>query len=221
MNCYDAHSHNLYGQKGGILIGMEGQPYFNDTLSNEELLRINNDNFLLAFYIEAKQQLIKNYKIIKLHPRREKYSSAECESIINFVGPNIVIIDTLNFPFWNIQDYARLIMKFPDKTFLLPHAGGYDMIEFIKLLDFYKNVWIDFSMSHEYFGWCGSNPKNKIICSLIDYTIKNEKLNNRVLFGSDSPFFSFKNSYHKYRKLKTGNKILLENFIRFRETTKT
>lgn len=201
---YDAHSHKIEKQKGGILINLDSLPEFH--INNEKC-----KNFFIADYINKSFKATSS-KIIKYHPRLEKYSTSEVISDLEKREVKICIIDTLNLPFWQPIDYWNIAIKFSDIQFLFSHAGGYDIIEFIKICNFQKNVWLDFSMSQEYFGWCGNNQPLKQVCEAIDYALTSKLTNDKILFGSDNPFYSQECALNKYLKHKNSKKILKDNF---------
>ena len=154
MEFYDVHAHCIKGQKGGVLIGLEGLPSFENTMTNEDVVDIviNNKDFLGAYYVGNGFGVLTDERIIKYHPRREHYSLQEVLSDIKKRKCKLCIVDTLNQPWWQPLDYWKLVAQNPDVLFLLSHMGGYDILEFVKILDFNKNVYADFSMTHEYFG---------------------------------------------------------------------
>ena len=53
MKFFDAHAHCIKNQAGGILLGMDGEPYFKGTLTNAQIETIVKDDkrFLPAYYI--------------------------------------------------------------------------------------------------------------------------------------------------------------------------
>jgi len=210
---YDAHAHIVENQRGGFLIALEGEPYFDGILNNQEVIKLENkENYLFAV-----QYIRKNFNktitdIVKYHPRREQYKPIEVINDINNRKPKIVLIDTLNQPYWQPLDYWNIAIKFPNIQFVMCHAGGYDIYEFIKMAHFQKNIWIDFSLTQEYFGWNNNINKNKFIIENIEYALKNEIINKKILFGSDNLFFSQVKAYIKYKKLGYSN-ILKDNFL--------
>lgn len=206
---YDVHAHQLDKQTGGILINLEHPPKFR--AANKEL-----SGFYIADYINKEFQNT-SAKIIKYHPRREKYSVNQVIEDLNRRNVNICIIDTLNLPFWQPSDYWKIASQFSNLQFIFPHAGGYDIIEFIKICNFQKNVWLDFSMTQEYFGWCGERESLKYVCETIDYALNSDMINSKVLFGSDNPFFSQETALNKYLKHKNSRMFLKNNFERLLE----
>ena len=219
MKCYDVHAHCIKNQAGGILLGMDGVPYFDGTLTNAQVeeITIEDKRFLPAYYISKDFVRVPDERILKYHPRREKYSAEEVIADLSKRACKLCIIDTLNQPNWQPMDYWRVVAAHPDKLFLLPHVGGYDIVEFLKILDFNKNVYVDFSMTQEYFGWCGSRSRLAIVADGIDYCLNSEKLSKRVLFGSDEPFFSQELALQKYQQYASAEDVLVNNFVELKE----
>lgn len=211
---YDVHAHSIKEQCAGILIGLEGEPKFEGTLTNAEVEQITsaNSSFLPAYYISKTFNTVPSERIIKYHPRREGYSADEVIDDLLKRNCKLCIIDTLNYPNWKPVDYLKVIQAFPHIQFLLSHIGGYDALEFLKIFDFNSNVYVDFSMTQEYFGWCGERAKLNAVCDVIEYCIQSSKLSKRVLFGSDEPFFSQKTAIEKYLQYTNAQDILKNNF---------
>lgn len=215
MIYYDSHAHTVDTQTGGFLIGIEGYPILSGFLTNNEVCTIcsGNRNFLPCYYISNQWNDVPDETILKYHPRREKYSYSQVIDDIEKRNCKICIIDTLNQPYWSYLDYWKIIGYFPKVTFILPHMGGYDIADFVKILDFNKNVYADFSMTQEYFGWCGNRTKYHIVSDCIDYCLTNPKLNKKILFGSDTPDFSQSLALNKYSLLPNANDILRDNYL--------
>lgn len=91
--------------------------------------------------------------------------------------------------------------------------GGYDIINFIKILDFNKNVYCDFSMTQEYFGWCGDRTRLGVVADCIDYCLSNEKLSKKIMFGSDEPDFSQSKALERYESLPKSEDFLINNYL--------
>ncbi len=214
MKFYDAHSHCLENQSGGFLIGLDGEPHFQGTLYSSEVLKLENKkNDLYA--VEYISSVFNNTttQIVKYHPRREKYSPQQVVDDIKKREFKIAIIDTLNQPYWQPMDYWNIALQFPNIQFLFCHAGGYDIHEFIKMATFQENIWIDFSLTQEYFGWCGNRVEYKLVTNAIDFALQNKILQKKILFGSDNVFFSQAVALEKYLSLKDSNLFLKDNFV--------
>ena len=214
MKFFDAHAHCIKNQAGGILLGMESEPYFEGTLTNRqvEMITQTDNRFRPAYYVGCDFGQVPDERILKYHPRREKYTSEEVIRDLERRACKLCIIDTLNQPYWQPLDYWKVVAANPDKYFILPHAGGYDIVDFLKILDFNKNVYVDFSMTQEYFGWCGSRSRLAIVSDGIDYCLNSEKLSKRVLFGSDEPFFSQELALQKYSTYTCAEDVLVNNY---------
>lgn len=197
---YDAHSHIIEEQIGGFLIALEGTPLFKNTFSNVEVIKIaNKNNMIPVEYVTNEFKEISS-EVIKIHPRREKYTVAKIIEFLKEHNPKIVIIDTLNLPFFDYKDYWQIIMQNNNINFVLAHCGGYEIDDFIKILDFNENVYTDFSLTQEYFGIVDGKNIYKKIEESMNYIIDNKKLSEKLLFGSDNPFFSQKKAYNYYLK---------------------
>lgn len=215
MIYYDDHAHCIKGQTGGILIGLEGTPYFDDFLNNksvEETVKTNS-NFRACYYITKHRNEVPDETLLKYHPRREKYTSDEVVSDLRTRDCKLCIIDTLNQPDWNYLDYWKIVASFPNIKFILPHMGGYDIIDFVKILDFNKNVYCDFAMTQEYFGWCGNRARYQVVADSIDYCLTHHKLSKKVMFGSDEPDFSQSIALEKYQQLPNAEDLLINNYL--------
>lgn len=215
MEFFDVHAHCIRGQRGGILIGLEGEPHFDSTMTNVDVEKAtaNNNNFVGAYYIDRHFGMVKDEKILKYHPRREQYTAEQVMDDLKKRACKLCIIDTLNQPNWQPLDYWKVIIANKNITFLLSHVGGYDIIDFLKILDFNKNVYVDFSMTQEYFGWCGNRARLGVVADGIDFCLNSQKLSTHVLFGSDEPFFSQQVAYEKYLTYKSAENVLINNYI--------
>ena len=212
---YDAHIHNLCKESGGFIIGLMGKPYFEGTLDNDSVLKLHNpEKNYFAFYYVTHGEINKTikHKYIKIHPRREKYSPDEVINFISKNNPKCVMIDTLNEPYWQSNDYWRVAMSAPDITFIFPHSGGYLVNDFIKICHFQKNVWIDFALTHTNLGRLGDKKTGlNYINDAIKYAL-NSPFKNRVLLSSDYPFFSQADVVKYYKKMKKID-LLNNNFL--------
>ncbi len=185
---YDCHMHELASEKKkGFLIALDGLRGSSGGYSNSEIMDIAE----IAPYVIPVQYVDWQFcrtqtPIVKYHPRREKYSMPQVMEDIRRRGPKAVIIDTLNQPDWQPQDYWMLAREFPKLPFLFSHAGGYDMLSFINMVTYQKNIWIDFSYVQDIFGWWGEQPKLKPVTDLMEYGMVNPKIYGKLMFGTDS-----------------------------------
>lgn len=215
MTFYDSHAHCVRNQNGGILIGLEGERLFDGFMRNRdvELESKCNPSFLPCYYITKNWNDVPDESLLKYHPRRERYTPDEVIADLKKRDCKLCIIDTLNQPYWGYLDYWKVIEAFPDVRFILPHMGGYDIVNFVKILDFNKNVYCDFSMTQEYFGWCGERTKFPIVAQCIDYCLNHPILSKKVMFGSDEPDFSQSSALEAYMKCHNAEDILINNYL--------
>ena len=212
---YDAHLHNTGRERGGFLIGLEGEPEFGGTLTNSEVLEKHSpDQKYVAFYYVSKNEIGKelDFYYLKYHPRREKYGVGEIIDSITKNKPKCVIIDTLNEPFLSSYDYWFITRKFPETMFVLAHAGGYLINDFIKICDFQKNVWLDFALTSDKFLSRSEKYELSYVRNAIIYAL-NSSFKERILFGSDYPFFSQVSCIRLYGSLNRLE-LLNNNYLR-------
>lgn len=201
---YDAHIHNKNTETGGFIVGLEGNPKFEGTLTNAEALKLHSltEKYISFYYVskaECKKQEI-GWKYLKYHPRREKYSPKEVIESIRSNTPKAVMIDTLNEPYWVPYDYWQIARTFPDIIFIFAHAGGYLINDFIKMCHLQPNVWIDFSATQTSLGKLGNRTEGfMMINQSIEYAL-NSEFKDRVLLSSDYPFFSQEDVFKYYKK---------------------
>jgi len=218
---FDSHLHNLGKESGGFIIGLENKPFFEGTLNNEQvLLKHDPKNNYVAFYYVTNSniQASLTHKYLKYHPRREHYSLLEMIDSIGINTPKCVIIDTLNEPYLVPYDYWRIAQLFPEIIFIFTHAGGYLINDFIKICNFQPNVWLDFALTATQLG-CLSKPNGlPYINQAINYSLNNS-FSDRILLGSDYPFFKqdelidYYNKLNKIELLNTNFKNLLEMIV--------
>lgn len=212
---YDDHAHCIKDQNGGLLIGLEGVPKFEDFLDNDGVEKVvkSNSRFQACYYITKQRNEVPDETILKYHPRREQYTADEVIGDLRTRRCKLCIIDTLNQPKWGYLDYWKVVSAFPNVKFILPHMGGYDIVDFVKILDFNKNVFCDFSMTQEYFGWCGKRARYSVVADSIDYCLNHHKLSKKVMFGSDEPDFNQTIAFEKYLTLVNAKDFLENNYL--------
>ena len=214
MKFYDAHAHRLVAQHGGLLIGLEGKPVFPAAMTNAEACAAEDKSRLL-FAVEYVTQaaVLGTRPLLKYHPRRERYSPEFVADSIRRSRPQLCIIDTLNQPHWQPVDYWRIAAGFPEIQFIFCHAGGYDILDFLKMADFVPNVWLDFSLTQEYFGWVGDCARLPHVADCIDYGLKYPRIKRKVFFGSDEPFYSQPLALPRYLELADRDLFLEHNYV--------
>lgn len=215
---YDAHIHHKNKEAGGFIIGLEGTPVFDGTINNLQAMEQNsvNSKYISFYYVTKSDCNGKKieWKYLKYHPRREQYSVDEVIKSIQINNPKVVMIDTLNEPFWQAYDYWIIARKFPTLFFIFTHAGGYLINDFIKICHFQSNVWIDFALTHTTLGKYGDKSNGlTYINDAIRYSL-NSTFKNRVLLGSDYPFFNQEDVFEYYKDYIS---LLNKNFLDFFE----
>lgn len=207
MTFYDAHIHCEGKEKGGFVVGLEGLPWFDGILHNKEAeeLVARKSNYCFFRYMtsdDVKKGPIafSGGPLLKYHPRREKYTPDMVIASIRECAPKAVMIDTLNEPEWCAYDYWKVCRSFPTVIFILPHAGGYLINDFIKICHFQPNVWMDFSLTHTQLGGVSKNSL-PYIDQAIMYAL-NAPFKDRLLLGSDFPFFSQLDVVSHYDRMK-------------------
>lgn len=172
---------------GGFVIALEGLPAFPDTLTNPEVMRLHDPTrHLIAIpYVRAGSEL--EGTAVKYHPRFEGYEPEWVDADIMRFRRTLVLIDTLNAVRWPPRAYLDLARAHPDVEFVMCHAGGYDIVEFVKMCRFLKNVWIDFSVTQHEFGWVSGERRPSYVGDVIDHALSERRIAPRVLFGSDFP----------------------------------
>ncbi|MDP2175487.1 MAG: amidohydrolase family protein [Bacteroidota bacterium] len=150
------------------------------------------------------KKLIQSKKIVclKIHSRIQKISVKDYSYLIQRLkdlDENIPIIydafyygeDILFQP--NLIELINLVKTFPERKFIIAHAGGYEILKYYFHLRTFSNVGYDLSLSLQYLE--DSSCKQDLL-KLIKYT-SHEKL----FFGSDYPFASPKNQYNILKQI--------------------
>lgn len=191
MLFFDSHLHRRGNERGGFVIGLEGEdlpPGVFDNKAAKRFVDLNEGYFFFRYvtHEDVATNLSDLGSKLKYHPRREGYSPAEVALSIRRNAPSMVILDSLNEPFWSPVDYWNICRDFPGVKFLLAHAGGYSIRDFVKICHIQRNVYIDFSLTHSVFGGVADNPLPGVD-ELIRYSL-NSMFADRVLMGSDFPY---------------------------------
>jgi len=214
MEFYDAHSHIIEEQSGGFLIALEGQPFYDGIPNNNNIIEYCKDkNLLFPVQYVSKSFNKTTTSVLKYHPQRENYEVFEVFRDIKNRKPKLIIIDTLGEPFWNVADYWKLIKACPDFNFILAHSGGWNIKDYIKIPIIEPNVWIDFSWTQHYFGWCGDEQALNQNIDVINYAMNHRRLKYKILFGSDNPFYSQETALDKYINIDNED-FLKNNFLK-------
>jgi len=104
---------------------------------------------------------------------------------------------------------------YPDIPIILAHGGGPRVFDAMSLMNEYDDVYMDLSFSLKY--WWNSSV-------IDDYAFALRKLKGKnVLYGSDYPYVSFKDSYNyfaffaKIKNIIYTEDICYNNFKKFEE----
>ena len=214
---YDAHLHKKGNEDGGFLIGLEGKPKFESTLTNQEALSLHDPKHsYFAFHYVSANEIKKSitHPLLKYHPRREHYDPESVSYSISLNQPRAIIIDTLNEPFWIAYDYWKIAKENKDIPMIMAHSGGYLINEFIKMCHFQSNIWIDFALTHTTLAKLGDKEIGlNYINDAIKYSLCGS-FKNRVLLASDYPFFNQDDVFRYYAE---NIELLNRNYLKFVE----
>ncbi len=219
MYFFDCHLHCKNNENGGFLIGLEGNPVYSNTYTNAEVLKLHCiQSTYIAFYYVSMDEIDKviAHKYLKYHSRRERYSPEQVIKSIKQNSPKAIVIDSLNEPYWKAYDYWKIARSCSEIPVILAHAGGYLINDFIKICNFQKNVYIDFSLTHCVLGKYGADDGLRYINDAIHFAL-NSNFSDRVLMGSDYPFYC-QEDMCKYYSDQVEN--LNTNFIKLFERIK-
>jgi predicted TIM-barrel fold metal-dependent hydrolase len=184
---HDAHCHAPGEASGGLVIALEGNPVFPGTVPNSEVGQFHDPaRALIAVpYVRAGCEV--EGRAIKYHPRRERYDPNWVSADITRFARRLVLIDSLNAVHWPPRAYLDLAKAHSEVEFVMCHAGGYDIVEFVKMCRFLPNVWLDFSVTQHEFGWVTGQRSPAYIGDVIDHALHERRTAPRILFGSDFP----------------------------------
>jgi Amidohydrolase len=184
---HDAHCHAPGEAAGGFVIALEGVPVFGGTVTNAEIARFHDPGRKLIAIPYARAGSEVEGPLIKYHPRREGYDPGWVSDDIARFRRRLVLIDSLNGVRWEPRAYLDLARARPEVEFVMCHAGGYDIVEFVKMCRFLTNVWLDFSVTQHEFGWVSGRGSPAYIADTIDHALGERRIAPRVMFGSDFP----------------------------------
>ena len=172
----------------------------------EELIRICGDRFLPVLWIMP--SMLKDgglakflgtgivWRCLKIHPQLHPEAwlndTFEMKSVVSLASSLQIplLIHTGEMPGCYPKLYERLIADYPNVSFILAH--GRPLSETIELMKKYPNVWVDtaFMLTEQIRKLC------------------NEKLSNRVLWGTDYPIIRY---YYPAIDMKTYYLDLLQS----------
>lgn len=151
---------------------------------------------------------------LKIHPRFEQYTLADIPGIMNNIrekGYPYVIVDAFYYGHELQYQIAKelileLAMQFPEKHIIAAHAGGYRVLEYMLTFRDLGNVYYDISYMN-YFKYSSVIGDYR---QLIMYN------SNKVLFGTDLPYFNMDETQTLFWKLVNDmpeNKKLAQNIL--------
>jgi len=215
---HDAHAHDVRHQQGGFLIALEGASRPDGTLDNEGVLAREDRSRLLIgvpYASAGKADSGLPGPVIKYHARREGYSPEWVANDLSRFQRRVALVDTLNSLDWPSSAYSSLARSFPATQFLFCHAGGYDLLDFVKMCRFIGNVWLDFSATQHIVGWAQSSGKLTFAEQLIEHSFEEPRIRERVMFGSDTPWFDQNDAVKRVvERAPDPAAILMGNFER-------
>ncbi len=216
---YDCHMHGIGKEEGGLLIALDGLRGSVGGYNNNEILEAASKKKGIIPVQYVKWNFDETYtSIVKYHPRREKYTVADVEKDIIKRKPKAIVIDTLNQPEWEPNDYWKLARKFDTIPFLFSHTGGFDILQFMNIAMYQNNVWIDFSFVQQVFGFCGKKQSLHAITDVMDYGLKEEKIFRKLMFGTDRMRNDEDVSQEilkVYARYKSYNTVVKDNYFNF------
>ena len=179
-------------------------------------------NYDIGFY----KKLIAENKIIclKIHSRIQKIAEKDYPFLISKLqelDSNIPIIydafyygEDMNYQ-PNLAELIKMIKIFPNRKFIIGHAGGYEILKYYFHLRTFLNVGYDLSLSLQYLE--DSSCLLDFI-KLIKFTPK-----DRLFFGTDYPFASPKKQKEVLEKIfldlnltqSEVKGVFLDNYLNF------
>jgi predicted TIM-barrel fold metal-dependent hydrolase len=216
---HDAHCHQPGDADGGLVIALECEPEFPGTLTNEQVVKLHDPGRRLIAVPYASAESVVEGPAIKYHPRFERYDPAWVSADIAGFSRRLVLIDSMNALRWEPRAYLQLAQVYPQTEFVMCHAGGYDIAEFVKMCRFLPNVWLDFSVTQHEFGWVSGERSPAFIGDVIDHAMREPRIAPRVMFGSDYPLLEQRDAVARLAAtVDEPERFLRLNFERLLET---
>ena len=195
---FDCHIHVETGMEKYDISITSGNIIFNAIDSYEKYAPLYPKHYHSLIFDFKKEisyfkSLIQDKKIVclKVHSRIQQIAEKDYPFLIqrlHELDENIPIIydafyygdDLIYQP--NLKELVNLVKEFPERKFIIAHAGGYEILKYYFHLRTFSNVGYDLSLSLQYLedSSCRQDLKK-----LIHYTPK-----ERLFFGSDYPFAS-------------------------------
>ncbi len=198
MKLFDAHVHADNG-----LDGYDGQAagrniIFNtvDQYRKKASLLAPTDRLTLIFDFKSELPFILSeiksncLDALKIHSRVQKLRETDYPELIEQLAqvPSSlpIIVDAFyHGPDLEIQPNLKGILKmietYPDRSFVIAHAGGHHVLDYLFHLRGVRNVYFELSASLHFFADSALYNEFKRLISFSD--------SSRVMFGSDYPYF--------------------------------
>ena len=233
MNYFDCHIHVEEGLENynNNIESINGNIIFNSIKSYEKFSS-DYESFYhtLIFDLEKdikfyeKLILQKKIRALKIHSRIQKIKKTDYPKIIQKLKELNLGIPIIYDAFYfgsnlKYQPYLRglieLIKAFPERKFIIAHAGGYNILKYFFHLREFNNVGYDLSLSLQYLN---DTSIIKDLEKLVKYTDF-----EKFFFGSDYPFGNPKVQINIFEEIlnknkfsnKIKNSILNDNWIKF------
>jgi predicted TIM-barrel fold metal-dependent hydrolase len=195
---FDCHIHVETGMEKYDISITSGNIIFNAIDSYEKYAPLYPKHYHSLIFdfkkdISYFKSLIQDKKIVclKVHSRIQQIAEKDYPFLIQRLqelDENIPIIydafyygdDLIYQP--NLKELVNLVKEFPERKFIIAHAGGYEILKYYFHLRTFSNVGYDLSLSLQYLedSSCRQDLKK-----LIYFTPK-----DKLFFGTDYPFAS-------------------------------
>lgn len=169
-------------------------------------ININSDKPLCIYdYLKAH-----DFKTdLKLHPSMYNYTKKDFDNIYNCISKlnfKNIVIDSLFFSeilenHIGIELAIFLAKKFPEKTIILAHAGSIHLLECQMYTRKVLNIKYDISFTSSYLN------KTSVRFDMINFIAHTS---DRIMFGSDYPYFEMDRAMNSVKELCDEAKITKE-----------
>jgi predicted TIM-barrel fold metal-dependent hydrolase len=231
MSIFDCHIHVQEGLDGYNADMLNGNVIFNSisdytNFSSQYPDFYHSLIFDGAVELQFYKDLISNRKIqaLKIHSRLQKISEDKYAGLITSLKELDSTIPIIYDAFYfgadlkyqpSLSGLIQLINAFPNRKFIIAHAGGYEVLKYFFHLREFDNVGFDLSFSLQYLH---DTSLSQDLMKLLKYTDS-----QKIFYGSDYPFANPKsqveNLYFYFDKLNFDSEsidgIMSSNWINF------